>query len=234
MDLWRGPERPFVVGHRGAARVAPENTLASLEAAVRAGADIIEFDVQPDLRLGHEGDVRTGEELSLDDALDYLRANGKVAQLDLKLPGYESEALAAIRRHGLDEQSIVSTTWLPTMQALARLAPAIPRAIGYPRDRHGVSKLPWPPIAGRLGAAAARTAMPLRVPLLIKRTGATAIALHHTLCTATAVRIAHSLQAPVLAWTTNDPAAVLRAAGLGVDAVVTDDPGMALATLNGL
>src|SRR5579862_8536693 len=53
MDLWRDPERPFVIGHRGAAGVAPENTLASLEAAVDAGVDIVEFDVQPSLRLGH-------------------------------------------------------------------------------------------------------------------------------------------------------------------------------------
>jgi hypothetical protein len=53
MNLLRGPERPFVIGHRGAAGVAPENTLASLEAAVEAGVDIVEFDVQPNLRLGH-------------------------------------------------------------------------------------------------------------------------------------------------------------------------------------
>ena len=77
MNLWRGPERPFVIGHRGAAGVAPENTLASLEAAVAAGADIIEFDVQPDLRLGHTGRRRPGEAPSLDDALDYLRGAGR-------------------------------------------------------------------------------------------------------------------------------------------------------------
>ena len=152
-------------------------------------------------------------------------------QLDLKLPGYEAEALEAVRRHGLEERALFSTAWPATMRELARLAPAMPRAIGYPRDRYRVSSLPWPPVAGRAGAAIARVAMPLRMPLLIKRTGATVLALHHTLCTATTVRIAHSLHAPVFAWTTNDPAAVRRAAGMGVDAVVTDDPQMALATL---
>lgn len=36
----------IVIGHRGAPALAPENTLASIEAAVKAGADMIEFDVQ--------------------------------------------------------------------------------------------------------------------------------------------------------------------------------------------
>lgn len=36
-----------VVAHRGYSAVAPENTLAALEAALRAGADAVEFDVQP-------------------------------------------------------------------------------------------------------------------------------------------------------------------------------------------
>ena len=233
MNLWRDPERPFVIGHRGAAGVAPENTLASLEAAVEAGADIVEFDVQPNLRLGHT-DEPADDAPSLDDALDYLRAQGRVAHLDLKLPGYEAEVLAAVRSHGMEEQAYISTTWLATMRTLALLAPTLPRAIGYPRDRHGVSKLPWPAVAGQVGAAAARVAMPLRVPLLLQRTGATVLALHHTLCTTAVVRQAHARLVPVLAWTTNDPAAVRRAASFGVDAVVTDDPRMALATLNEL
>jgi glycerophosphoryl diester phosphodiesterase len=234
MNLWRDPERPFVIGHRGAAGVAPENTLASLEAAVDAGVDIVEFDVQPDLRLGHTPGEPTAEAPSLDDALDYLGAQGKAAHLDLKLPGYEADVLAAVRRHGMDDRAYISTTWPATLRTLALLAPALPRAIGYPRDRHGVSKLPWPPIAGQVGAAAARIAMPLRVPVLLQRTGATVLALHHTLCTTTVVKLAHARRVPVLAWTTNDPGAVRRAASLGVDGVVTDDPRMALATLNRL
>lgn len=36
----------IVIGHRGAPALAPENTLASIKAAVNAGADMVEFDVQ--------------------------------------------------------------------------------------------------------------------------------------------------------------------------------------------
>ncbi|HSX44808.1 MAG TPA: glycerophosphodiester phosphodiesterase family protein [Candidatus Saccharimonadales bacterium] len=35
-----------VIGHRGAASLAPENSLASLQAAINAGVDAIEFDVR--------------------------------------------------------------------------------------------------------------------------------------------------------------------------------------------
>jgi glycerophosphoryl diester phosphodiesterase len=38
--------RPLVFAHRGASRVAPENTLPAFEAAIRSGADGVELDVQ--------------------------------------------------------------------------------------------------------------------------------------------------------------------------------------------
>lgn len=38
--------RPILVGHRGAMAVAPENTMAALEAGLAGGADILELDVQ--------------------------------------------------------------------------------------------------------------------------------------------------------------------------------------------
>ncbi|MFD2026986.1 glycerophosphodiester phosphodiesterase [Promicromonospora aerolata] len=39
--------RPAVVAHRGYSAVAPQNTLAAVEAACRAGADAVEIDLQP-------------------------------------------------------------------------------------------------------------------------------------------------------------------------------------------
>ena len=42
MTAWRGE----IVGHRGAAALAPENTLESFEAAIAAGADRVELDVR--------------------------------------------------------------------------------------------------------------------------------------------------------------------------------------------
>ena len=44
MRLLRGDARALRVGHRGAAALAPENTMAALRAAVELGVDYIEFE----------------------------------------------------------------------------------------------------------------------------------------------------------------------------------------------
>jgi glycerophosphoryl diester phosphodiesterase len=222
-----------VIGHRGAAAVAPENTLAGLQAAVDAGADLVEFDVGPDLRLAHSAREAPVEQASLDDALEFLREHDLGVHLDAKRPGYERELVAAVRRHGLEERAVVSTAFAATTRVLARVAPELPRAIGYPRDQYGISRFQWPARLTRVGAAALRQAMPVRVPLLLRWGRANTLSLHHTLCSPAAVRAAHALGAPVLAWTANDPKAVRRLAALGVDAIVSDDPAMARETLRG-
>jgi glycerophosphoryl diester phosphodiesterase len=231
MNLRRATRRPLVIGHRGAAAVAPENTLAALEAAVAARVDLVEFDISPGLRLGHSLDELPADELSLDDALEYLKGHGVGVHLDVKLPGYEDEVLAAIRRHSVGDRAVVSTSFAVTVRRFARLAPELPRAIGYPRDRLGVSNISWPRPVQRAGAAALRQAMPARVPILLRWSRANTLSLHHTLCSRASVATAHRLGAPVLAWTVNDPAGVRRVTAAGVDGIVSDDPEMALATL---
>jgi glycerophosphoryl diester phosphodiesterase len=231
MNLRRATGRPLVIGHRGAAAVAPENTLAALEAAVAARVDLVEFDISPGLRLGHSLDELPPEEFSLDDALEFLKGHGVGVHLDVKLPGYERDVFEAIRRHGVGERAVVSTSFAVTVRRFARLAPELPRAIGYPRDRLGVSNLSWPRPMQRAGAAALRQAMPVRIPVLLRWAHANTLSLHHTLCSRAAVAIAHRLGTPVLAWTVNDPAAVRRVTAAGVDGIVSDDPEMALATL---
>ena len=231
MNLRRDGGPPLVIGHRGAAAVAPENTLAALQAAVDAGAHLVEFDIGPDLQLAHSPSEAPLEQVSLDDALEFLREHSLGVHLDAKQPGYERQIVDAIRRHGLEERAVVSTAFAATTRALARIAPELPRAIGYPRDRYGVSRIRWPARVTRAGAASLRQVMPLRVPILLRWGRANTLSLHHTLCSRASIRAAHALGAPVLAWTANDPAAVLRLAALGVDGIVSDDPGMALATL---
>jgi glycerophosphoryl diester phosphodiesterase len=231
VNLHRAGGRPLVIGHRGAAAVAPENTLAALEAAVAAHVDLVEFDISPGLRLGHSLDELPAEELSLDDALEFLKSHGVGVHLDVKLPGYEEQVLDAIRRHRVEERAVFSTAFAATARRFARLAPDVPRAIGYPRDRLGVSNLRWPKPLQRAGATALRQAMPIRVPLLLRWARANTLSLHHTLCSRAAVASAHRLGAPVLAWTVNDESGVRRLAAAGVDGIVSDDPEMTLATL---
>ena len=231
MNLLRSSGRPLVIGHRGAAAVAPENSLASLEAAVAAGADLVEFDISPGLRIGHSELELPRESIDLDAALEYLAAHDLGVHLDIKLPGYEADVVAAVRRHGFADRVVFSTAFASTSRLLKKLAPELPRAIGYPRDRLGVARAPWPAPLTRAGAAALRGAMPIRVPLLLRVARADVLSLHHALCSRGAVAAAHRRQAPVLAWTVNDAATIRRLALIGVDAIVSDDPEMALATL---
>jgi glycerophosphoryl diester phosphodiesterase len=232
VNLRRDGARPLVVGHRGAAAVAPENTLASLEAAVRAGVDVVEFDVSPGLVLAHSPTEAPVDAISLAAALDYLAGTNVGVHLDVKLGGYERDVVAALRNHRLTERAVLSTALPAVGRALADAAPDLPRAIGYPRDRFGVSRIHWPAAPTAAGAAALRAAMPLRIPLLLRQARATALALHHTLCSRAAIATAHRLGAAVLAWPVSDAAGAVRMASLGVDAIVTDDPETTLEALS--
>jgi glycerophosphoryl diester phosphodiesterase len=222
-----------VIGHRGAAAVAPENTLAALEAAVAARADLVEFDVRADLTLAHSHRERPAERLDLDAALEFLHAHDIGVHLDLKDVGVEREAVDAVDRHGVRGRAIVSTAWPRSVRRLAELAPDVPRAIGYPRDRYGIARFHWPRTLTTAGAVALRAAMPARVPVLIRWARANTLSLHHALLSRGAVRASHALGAPVLGYTANDAELVERLAAMGVDAIVTDDPAMAMRVLLG-
>ena len=137
MNLFRARlGRPLVIGHRGAAAVAPENTLASSQAAVDAGADIVEFDISPGLRLGHSLGELPEDELSLDEALEFLGGHDVGLHLDVKLPGLRGRGAEAVRRHGLEERR---TSRPPSRDRRGGSRPRAGqhRAIGYPRDRIG-------------------------------------------------------------------------------------------------
>jgi glycerophosphoryl diester phosphodiesterase len=228
--------RPLVIGHRGAARVAPENSLEGLAAAVAAGADAVEFDVErrvdgSALVLGHPGVASVAATPGLDDALAYLETQTIGVHIDLKLLGAERELAASVRAHGLGMRTVVSSTWARSLRRLAAEAPELTRAISYPRDRYGAAGIPWPRPLVRASAAALRAAMGLRTPLLLAAAAGEALSLHHALVSSAVVRLAHRRGAAVIAWTVNDPGRVEELARARVDAIVSDDPGMAVAVL---
>jgi glycerophosphoryl diester phosphodiesterase len=75
------------------------------------------------------------------------------------------------------------------------------------------------------------------VPLLLAAASAGALTLHHALVSAAVLRAARSRGAALVAWTVNDPGRIAALGRLGVDGIVTDDPGKArevLATLDPL
>lgn len=220
------------IGHKGAAALAPENTLRSLEAAVECGVDLVEFDVLPSLVLAHSAREVPLEPATLDQALALLRGHPVGVHVDVKGPGAEHEIVDALERHELLGRSLVSTFDVPVLHRFARLVPELPRALSYPRDRFGVSRgrALAPLRAG--GAAAFRQALPMRIAALLARAEATVASLHYGVVSRATVARCHGLGVPVIAWTVDTPRLLARMTAAGVDAVVSNDPRIFRATLS--
>lgn len=230
MNLRRGDGPLIRVGHRGAAALAPENTLRSFEVALAHGVDAIEFDVlDPNggaLVLAHSRGQVPDDRPTLDDALDFLRRHDVGIHVDLKLTTRLDEVAAALARHGLVERAVASSFHVPSLRAIAVYAPALARGFTYPEDRYGVSKRRALRPAVRLGTLALRRAIVQRVPAMIERVGASALMLQHATVSAAAVEQAHLAGAAVWAWTVDDPEELARLEAAGVDAVISNDPGI--------
>jgi glycerophosphoryl diester phosphodiesterase len=251
--------RPLRIGHRGAAALAPENTLRSFRAAVAAGVDLVEFDVY-ELEGGelvvahsndlhevshgrHQGTVRDRplaalrelcpELPTLDEALAFFvdEAAEIGAHLDLKVHGRERDVAEAIRRFGLRERSFVSTLDVRSARALARLDPGLRSGITLPRSVLGITEDGKGAPVARLGLALLRPLMPLLVGPVTALARARVLALHHSVVGEAAVERAHARGVPVVTWTVDDPAELARVDAAGVDAVVTNDPTMFASTL---
>jgi hypothetical protein len=122
MELLRGAHGVVRVGHRGAAALAPENSLAAIEAAADCGADAVELDVLQGLIVAHGPEVPAGAP-RLDEALALVASLGLAVQLDVKVRHVESGIVEGLRRHGLIERSFVSSFSLPILLAFATAEP---------------------------------------------------------------------------------------------------------------
>ena len=237
MRLLRGDGPLIRVGHRGAAALAPENTLEAFEAALAHGVDAIEFDVvdpgDGPLLVGHSYDELGPAPPTLDEAVRFLAGRDVWLHVDLKLTTRLGEVADALRAHGVIERSVVSSFHRPSLRALAEHAPEVQLGFTYPEDRYGVSRRPAMRPAIRIGTAALRRAIVARVPAMLERAGAQALMLQHAVVSRAAVERAHAAGAAVWAWTVDDPAEAERLDAAGVDAVISNDPRIfsALATL---
>jgi glycerophosphoryl diester phosphodiesterase len=79
LKFFSGP-KPRVIGHRGAAGMAPENTVASFEWAVAEGADIVELDVH----ATREGEIVVVHDETVDRTTDGVGAVKSMSLAELK------------------------------------------------------------------------------------------------------------------------------------------------------
>jgi glycerophosphoryl diester phosphodiesterase len=242
--------RPVVVAHRGASAAYPENTLASFEGAVEAGADVVELDVRltadnvavilHDLdvaattdgsgfvhvltlaqvkRLDASGGRGPRVEIpTLREALELL--SGRVGvNIEIKnLPGEPSfdspreatvsEVVGLLHEIEFDGPVLVSSfNWL-SIERIRELEPAI--ATGFLTT---AAIDPW-------------------ASLVYARSGGHAFVLPQAPALYEAgpqfVEAAHDEGVQVGTWTVDDPEAIERLFHMGVDAIATNDPGVAV------
>jgi glycerophosphoryl diester phosphodiesterase len=259
IPLVRREGRPLRIGHRGAATLAPENTLRSFRAALEAGVDLIEFDVielnDGELVVAHSNDLhevshgaargtvrdRTLASLrdvcpdlpTFDEALAFFAEEAEEVgvHVDLKTPSAVPGVVAAVDHFRLQERSLVSSFHAGALRRLALLEPRVRIGVSFPQDRLGIHGRRGSGPVVRGGLRSLRTISPALARILLARSGATALVLHHALVTSAAVRAAHARAAAVVAWTVDDLRDLDRVDAAGVDAVVTNDPRIFTSTL---
>jgi len=227
IELGRREGRLLRIGHRGAAALAPENSLEAIALAVELGCDLVEFDVHAvgdALVVVHDRPEATHELPSLDDVLEFLRGTAAGVHLDLKARGAEPAVVAALRRHGVVDRTVVSSFRGATLRALHAVEPALRLGKTYPQDRTGLTKSPIFHPPARVVVKALKRTLPRRIGTLLRAARATAAVLYWEVVTPAVVARCHALGAPVLAWTVDDPELVPWLDRLGVDGVVTNDP----------
>ena len=219
------------VGHKGADLVAPGNTIASFEAALAAGVDMIEFDVLPlrdgRLVLAHDyADAKKRQPPTLEEGLDLFAGEayaGVELDVDLKLPGYEREVVEALRARGLTERALVSSTYLESMDRLGELEPGLRRGWSVPRAKRDYTKSLLAPGAYAL-VRLIRLVLPRRAAAMIRAGRFEAVMAHWLLVSPRLVSAVRAAGGEVYVWTIDDGRRIERMEALGVDGVITNDP----------
>ncbi len=218
------------VGHKGAAALAPGNTLASFDAALAAGVDMIEFDVLAvpgrgeQLYVAHDrGALDEHDPLTLTDALEHLGSPAFTAirlQLDVKSAGSEEGVLAALARSASTARAFVSTGRWSVLERLRALEPGL--AIGWTvPEIPGITGTPLlTPTLGRLY----RRLLPRRAAARIRAGAIDALVPHWTMVTAELVAAVSGAGGELYAWTVDDAAEIERLRALGVTGVISNDP----------
>lgn len=229
------------VGHKGADLIAPGNTLASFDAALRAGVDMIEFDVLPDLDadarpdvaggrllLAHDyGEIRARDALGLGDGLAHLASapfQGIELDVDLKLPGYELRVVDALRAHDLVGRSLISSTYPESLARIRAYEPRLRLGWSVPRARRDYTQ-------SRVYAGPAwavlqvmRRLLPSRAATAIRAGRCDALMVHWRLVSRPLVAAIDGAGGELYVWTVDEAPRIRALSALGVTGVITNDP----------
>jgi glycerophosphoryl diester phosphodiesterase len=214
--------RPLLLGHRGARRKAPENTLAAFDLALAHGCDGFEFDVRRTLDgrslVCHDPRLRTLEvarhshsdllrrepaACCLEDVLGSF-ASRAYLDIELKVPGLERSVIEALGQNPPQHGYVVSSFAAEVVLAVRDIDPRI--LIGFICDRQR-ELAPW-------------ASLPCQVVIP-----------NDKLATRVLVDDIHSANREVFVWTVNQEKRMRTLAEWGVDAIISDDTALLARTL---
>lgn len=223
------------VGHKGADLIAPGNTLASFDAALHAGVDMIEFDILPEhpdgrgrLLLAHDyGDAARPDVLTLEEGLAHLCAEtfGAVElDVDVKLPGYEDRVVDALRSYGIVDRVLLSSQFTESLARVRAAEPRIRLGWSVPRANRDYTASVFTAVPALAALGFLRRVIPGRAAAAIRGGRCEALMAHWRLVTPRLVRTVRDAGGELYVWTVDEVERIRRLAALGVAGVITNDP----------
>lgn len=234
-----------IIGHRGARREAPENTLAGFRHLHALGVRAVEFDIQvsadgklviihdPALERTTSGQGAVGEylatELAALDAChqafpDWPVSEGvpRLEEVLALLGDFDHLELEVKARTPADEAAVIAR--LPALWERFGLAGRARTTSFNPRYLMGIREVA-PHITRGFLYEEDFIGDPLAAAMAL---GCTSLGPHQARCTAELVAAAHATGLIVSTWTVNTRERALELAAMGVDGIITDVPTQAL------
>jgi glycerophosphoryl diester phosphodiesterase len=229
------PRRPRRVGHKGAAHIEPGNTLASFDAALRHGVDMIELDVLSEhadgsgrLLVAHDrADARSRTPVTFEQALAHIAGSdfaGLELDVDVKLPGYELRVLDALREHELVQRTLVSGMFPDALARIRAAEPALRLGWSVPRVRRDYTTDMLTAIPALAMLTGYRATLPRRARAALHAGRFDAIMAHWRVVTRGLVRAVAEGGGQLYVWTVDDAPMIERLTAMGVDGIITNDP----------
>jgi glycerophosphoryl diester phosphodiesterase len=222
------------IGHKGADLIAPGNTLDSFDAALRAGVDMVEFDVLPErpgserLVLAHDyDDAARREPLTLEEGLAHFAQDawaGVELDVDLKTSGYELRVVEALRSFGLADRALISTMEEPSLPIVRAAAPEIRLGWSVPKVRRNYLGNPFTRVPALVIAQYARRVLPARAAQAIRDGRIDAVMSHWALVTPRLARAIEGAGGELYVWTVDDAVRIAELDAIGVTGIITNDP----------
>jgi glycerophosphoryl diester phosphodiesterase len=231
----RAERRPRRVGHKGAAHLVPGNTLASFDAALAHGVDMIEFDVLSEkldgsgrLFVAHDfQDMRSRTPLTLEQALDHLAGEafaGVEFDVDVKLPGYELRVVDALCDVGLTSRALISGMFPASLARVRAAEPSLRLGWSVPRVRRDYTSDMLTAIPALAMLTGYRALLPRRARGALQAGIVDAIMAHWRVVTPALVRAVAQEGGELYVWTVDDAARIAKLTALGVSGIITNDP----------